>query len=225
MQEKPGTTAKSPFSGRRRLIVRAVLACAIAGGVLWVYGMAGFKRNPEEEKTCLDAIEIVKRIAPLARGEMAALTVAAKPSRVPNLAFLDAQGRELKLQDWRERVVLLNLWATWCVPCRTEMPALDALQGKVGGPGFQVVAVNIDTRDPDKPKAWLKEVGIQRLAYFADPQAKIFQDLKVAGRAFGMPTTLLIDPEGCELATLAGPADWGSEDAVKVVQEAQKRKR
>jgi hypothetical protein len=86
------------------------------------------------------------------------------------------------------------------------MPALDALQGKLGGPDFEVVAVNIDTRDPQKPKQFLKDVGVSRLAYYADPSARIFQDLKVAGRAFGMPTTLIVDGRGCEIASLAGPA-------------------
>jgi hypothetical protein len=100
------------------------------------------------------------------------------------------------------------------------MPALDALEAKLGGPAFEVVTVNIDTRDPDKPRTWLKEVGIGRLAYYADPSAKVFQDLKVAGRAAGMPTTLLIDPSGCEIGTLAGPADWASEDAVKLISAA-----
>ena len=94
------------------------------------------------------------------------------------------------------------------------------LQAKLGGPDFEVVAVNIDTRDPDKPKAWLKEVGIDRLAYYADNSAKVFQDLKAVGKAFGMPTTLLVDPNGCELATLAGPAEWASDDAVKLVTAA-----
>ncbi len=89
------------------------------------------------------------------------------------------------------------------------MPALDALQQRLGGPGFEVVAVNIDTRDPDKPKAWLKEVGVQKLAYYADPAAKSFQDLKSIGRAFGMPTTLLIDPKGCEIANDCRPCRMG----------------
>ena len=75
--------------------------------------------------------------------------------------------------------MLLNLWATWCVPCRKEMPALDALERKLGGADFQVVAVNIDTRDPDKPKRFLSEIGVGKLAYFADASAKVFQDLKV----------------------------------------------
>jgi hypothetical protein len=100
------------------------------------------------------------------------------------------------------------------------MPALDALQGKLGGPAFEVVAVNIDTRDPEKPKNWLRDVGVDRLAYYADNTAKVFQDLKAVGKAFGMPTTLIVDPNGCELAYLAGPAEWASDDAVKLVSAA-----
>jgi hypothetical protein len=100
------------------------------------------------------------------------------------------------------------------------MPALDALQGKLGSDKFEVVAVNIDTRNLDKPKAWLGEIGIARLGYYADSSAKVFQDLKAIGKAIGMPTTLLIDPNGCELGTLAGPAEWASEDAVKLIEAA-----
>jgi thiol-disulfide isomerase/thioredoxin len=100
------------------------------------------------------------------------------------------------------------------------MPALDALQKKLGGPKFEVVALNIDTRDPEKPKTWLKEVGVAGLNYYADPNAKAFQDLKVIGRAVGLPTSILIDGAGCEIGYLAGPAEWGSEDAVKLVQAA-----
>ena len=137
-----------------------------------------------------------------------------------DLAFRDGAGQERKLSDWNDKTVLLNLWATWCVPCKKEMPALDALQKKLGGADFEVVAVNIDTRDPQKPKAWLKETGIGALAYYADPTARIFQDLKEKGRAFGMPTTLLIDRNGCEIATLAGPAEWASGDAINFIEKA-----
>ena len=129
-------------------------------------------------------------------------------------------GKQTSLADWRGKTVLLNLWATWCVPCRKEMPALETLQQKLGGPNFEVVAINIDTRDTEKPKAWLKEVGIERLGYYADSSAKVFQDLKAVGRAFGMPTTLLIDRNGCELGTLAGPAEWASDDALKLIEAA-----
>ena len=115
---------------------------------------------------------------------------------------------------------LLNLWATWCVPCRREMPALDALQAKLGGPKFQVVAVNIDTRDPAKPLAFLKQIGVTHLAYFTDESAQVFEDLKTAGKAFGMPTTLIVDPKGCEIGDMAGPAEWASDDGVKLVSAA-----
>ena len=217
----PADHAASSFRRHRWLIAGAV-AAALLAGLAGVYGIGGLQRNAGADAGCQAAVDIARRIAPLARGEVAALTVADKPFRVPELSFQDADSAQRQLKDWRGRFVLLNLWATWCVPCRQEMPALDSLESKLGGQDFQVVAVNIDTRDPDKPKSWLKEVGITRLAYFADPQAKVFQDLKVVGRAFGMPTTLLIDPQGCEIGTLAGPADWSSDDALKLLVAAKR---
>jgi len=219
MKAPPDNRETGPNRRRTGLIAGALAAGALAG-IAGVYGIGGLLRNAGGDPACQPAVDIAKRIAPLARGEVAAVNVASKPFRVPELTFQDASGGQRSLQDWRGRVVLLNLWATWCVPCRKEMPALDALQAKLGGPGFEVVAVNIDTRDAEKPKAWLKEVGIRRLAYYADPEAKVFQDLKAAGRAFGMPTTLLIDTQGCEIGTIAGPAEWASDDAVKLVQAA-----
>ena len=184
-----------------------------------VYGIEHLRGNPADA-ACRPAVETGRRIAPLVHGEVAALTVAHKPFRVPDLAFSDATAHAHTLAEWQGRTVLLNLWATWCVPCRKEMPALDALEEKLGGPGFEVVAVNIDTRDPDKPRAWLKDVGVTRLAYYSDPSAKVFQDLKLAGKAFGMPTTLLVDRAGCEIGDIAGPAEWASDDGVKLVSAA-----
>jgi thiol-disulfide isomerase/thioredoxin len=163
-------------------------------------------------------MELARKVAPFAKGEVAAVNIAKGPLKVPDLAFQDASGKPLTLENWRGRTVLLNLWATWCVPCRKEMPSLDALQAQLGGPDFEVVTVNIDTRDPEKPKTWLKEVGVSKLAYYADPAAKTFQDLKAVGRAFGMPTTLLIGPQGCEIGTIAGPAEWASDDAIQLIK-------
>jgi thiol-disulfide isomerase/thioredoxin len=116
--------------------------------------------------------------------------------------------------------VLVNLWATWCVPCRKEMPALDDLQTKLGGKDFEVVAINIDTRDAEKPKNFLKDANLTRLGYFSDQKAKVFQDLKSIGKALGMPTSVLVDGHGCEIATIAGPAEWASEDAIKLIKAA-----
>ena len=205
----------------KRLVM--VLAGGVAGvvvGLAGVYGIATLTGNAGGDAACRPAVELARKLAPLARGEVAAVKVAKSGLKVPGLAFQDAAGRPLTLEHWRGRTVLLNLWATWCVPCRKEMPALDALEKKLGGPGFEVVAVNIDTRDPDKPKAFLKELGIEKLAYYDDPTAKTFQDLKEIGRAFGMPTTMLVDRQGCELGTIAGPAEWASDDAVKLIQAA-----
>ena len=143
--------------------------------------------------------------------------MATAPLRLPDLAFDDADGKPKKLSDWRGRTVLVNLWATWCVPCRKEMPALDRLQTKLGGKDFEVVAINIDTRDPEKPKNFLKDAKLTRIGYFSDEKAKVFQDLKAVGRALGMPTSVLVDGQGCEIATIAGPAEWDSDDAVKLI--------
>ena len=204
--------------GRLRLI-SAAAAMAILVVLAGVYGIARLRSNPADA-ACQAAVDTAKRIAPLAHGEVAALAVAQTPFRVPNLAFKDSTGADKTLADWRGRTVLFNLWATWCVPCRREMPALDALESKLGGPDFAVVAVNIDTRDPQKPLAFLKEVGVTHLAYYSDPSARVFEDLKTAGKAFGMPTTLIVDRSGCEIGTMAGPAEWASDDGVKLVSAA-----
>ncbi|HVY57196.1 MAG TPA: TlpA disulfide reductase family protein [Xanthobacteraceae bacterium] len=190
----------------------------LLAGLAAVYGL-GLGRNAGDP-ACREALETARHIAPLARGEVAAVTVASEARRLPALTFQDASGAQKSLSDWHGRTVLLNLWATWCVPCRKEMPALNTLESELGGPNFEVVAVNIDTRDPGKPKSWLQQIGVDRLAYYADPNARIFQDLKAIGKAFGMPTTLLVDPNGCEIASLAGPAEWASGDALKLVKTA-----
>jgi thiol-disulfide isomerase/thioredoxin len=208
------------YARKRLAVIVAGGIAGLAAGLAAVYGIATLAGNPAALAACRPAVERAKQVAPLARGEVAAFAPATRPLAIPALSFADASGTAHKLAEWRGRTVLFNLWATWCVPCRKEMPALDALQRTLGGPNFEVVTVNIDTRDPAKPKAWLQEVGIGTLAYYADPSAKVFQELKTVGRAVGLPTTLLIDPAGCEIGHLAGPAEWGSEDAVRLVRAA-----
>ena len=217
MPELP--TPSTAATRRIPLAIGAVLIGA-AIGFAGVYGIGGLKRNAADDTACRGAVDLARKLAPLAHGEVAALTMATAPLQLPDLAFEDASGRPKKLSDWRGRTVLVNLWATWCVPCRKEMPALEGLQTRLGGPNFEVVAINIDTRDPQKPKNFLKEAQLTRLGYFSDEKAKVFQDLKAVGRALGMPTSVLIDGQGCEIATIAGPADWDSDDAVKLITAA-----
>jgi len=209
----PAPTRRIPY------VIGTVLIGALIG-LAGVYGFGGLKRNASGDSACASAVNLSQRIAPLAHGEVAALTMATAPLKLPDLTFDDAEGKPKKLSDWRGHTVLVNLWATWCVPCRREMPALDRLQGKLGGKDFQVVAINIDTRDPEKPKNFLKEAKLTNLGYFSDEKAKVFQDLKAIGRALGMPTSVLVDAKGCEIATIAGPAEWDSDDAVKLIQAA-----
>jgi thiol-disulfide isomerase/thioredoxin len=204
----------------RRPALLAGLAVGVAGliGAAALYGGAGHGNAPTGQ--CQASQALAARLKPLARGEVAGLVVPQSPRELPALAFKDPEGKPLSLADYRGRTVLLNLWATWCVPCRKEMPALDRLQAELGGANFTVVAINMDSRDPEKPKEWLKTNNITRLAYLADPEGKVFQTLRSIGRATGLPTTLLIDKSGCLLAHLDGPAEWASDDATVLIRAA-----
>jgi thiol-disulfide isomerase/thioredoxin len=203
----------------RRLPI--VIGTVLVGAVVGFAGIYGFGLGKAGgDPYCAATVDLARKIAPLAHGEVAAVTMATKGLKLPDLAFEDADGKPHKLSDWRGKTVLVNLWATWCVPCRKEMPALEGLQTKLQGPNFEVVAINIDTRDPEKPKNFLKEANLTRIGSFYDEKAKVFQDLKAAGRALGMPTSVLVDPKGCEIGTIAGPAEWDSEDAIKLVKAA-----
>jgi thiol-disulfide isomerase/thioredoxin len=131
-----------------------------------------------------------------------------------------SSSKPMTLADHAGKTVLMNLWATWCAPCRAEMPALDALQKKKGGDKFEVVAVNVDTGDDIKPKKFLSEIGIQSLGYYRDNTLGLFETLKKDGLALGLPVTLLIDKDGCLLASMNGPAEWSSDDARKLIDKA-----
>ncbi|RTL53539.1 MAG: TlpA family protein disulfide reductase [Bradyrhizobiaceae bacterium] len=215
------TDKDQPRTARRRFpITFAAVVIAVLAGCLGIYGIGGLIRNASGDPACQPATDLAKKIAPLAQGEVAALTMATAPLRIPDLSFNDGAGKTRQLSEWRGKTVLVNLWATWCVPCRKEMPALDELQGKLGGPKFDVVAINIDTRDPERPRNFLKDANLTHLGFFTDVRAKVFQDLKNIGRALGMPTSVLIDGEGCEIATIAGPAEWASDDAINLIKAA-----
>ncbi|WP_393978685.1 thiol:disulfide interchange protein TlpA [Xanthobacter nonsaccharivorans] len=215
------------------LIALATAAGAVAGA-LALYGMNRLHGNAPAVQTagavpaaaaatdqaCKGAVEAAASLKGLAKGEIAAMAVATEPRRLPPLTFADAEGKPVSLADFKGRLLLVNLWATWCVPCRKEMPSLDRLQGTLGGPDFQVVAINLDTKGPEKPRAFLSEIGVSHLAFFTDPATKTFQALRGVGRGVGLPTTLIVDRSGCELAYLAGPAEWASEEAQAFVKAA-----
>jgi thiol-disulfide isomerase/thioredoxin len=154
-------------------------------------------------------------------GEIAALALAREPQPLPELSFTGPDGQPKTLADFRGRTLLVNLWATWCVPCRQEMPALDRLEAAMGSKDFEVVAINIDTTKLDRPKAFLDEIKVKNLNFYANPTTSVFQSLKQAGKAQGLPTTVLIDRQGCEIGTMAGSAEWDSPEALALLKAAQ----
>jgi thiol-disulfide isomerase/thioredoxin len=197
------------------------LLIAGVAGVALIGALFMFSSNDDEAlAACPASSERLTEVAPQAVGEVAALIVPKAPERLGDLTFNDANGNPTTLADFKGKTVLLNLWATWCAPCREEMPALDRLQATLGSDKFEVVAVNIDTGGGDKARAFLDEIGVEELGFYADHSMQIFQDLRRRGRAFGMPTTVLIDTDGCELGTMSGPAHWDSEDAMLLIRAA-----
>ncbi|ESR24179.1 thiol:disulfide interchange protein TlpA [Lutibaculum baratangense] len=214
-----GTPTETKAAPRRRTTMLAGGALAVVLGAAAVYGI-GFATGNGEAAACAADPATLAALGERARGEVAAVIVPDAPDPLPEMRFSDEDGSERALSEWKGKVVLLNLWATWCVPCREEMPALDTLQAELGGQDFEVVAVNLDRGDAEKPRKFLAETGIEHLALYRDPGNEIFSTLKSRGRAFGLPTTLLVDAEGCEIGHLPGPADWASGDALDLVRAA-----
>jgi len=139
------------------------------------------------------------------------------PRPLPELRFVDGDGRSRTIADFRGRLVLLNLWATWCVPCRIEMPTLDRLQAMLGSPDFEVVALSIDRKGQPAVKAFYGELGLKALHVYVDPDAKAARVLDV----LGIPTTLLVDRMGREIGRVIGPAEWDSPEVVKLLRRYQ----
>ena len=162
-----------------------ILAGGVAGvavGLAGVYGIGRVAGNAAVDPACRPAVETARRIAPLARGEVAAVTaVADAPIRLPDLAFRTPTAPSARSPTGAAAPCCSISGPPGACPAARRCRRSTRCRRKLGGADFEVVAVNIDTRDPDKPRAWLKEVGIERLAYYADPSAKVFQDLK-AGR-------------------------------------------
>lgn len=132
------------------------------------------------------------------------------PQDVANFRFVTEDGTWMDLEGFRGRVILVNVWATWCPPCVKEMPTLDALQGALGGPEFEVVALSIDNAGPDVVRDFFDRIGVRNLNMYVDETMLSFTALRVVG----LPTTLLINAEGKEIGRLIGPAEWNDPEMV-----------
>ncbi len=140
---------------------------------------------------------------------------AAAPQALPGLSFTGADGKQRHLSEWRGKVVLLNLWATWCAPCKVEMPSLDRLQAKLGGDAFSVLALSVDRTGIEKPAAFFSGNGITHLAVYNDGESAATGALRVSG----LPVSVILDSQGREVARLTGPADWDNPAIIAKVEE------
>lgn len=221
----------SRFFPAPRLILAALVAGALAGAVaVYVSESRSGNNAPaqaavgerKDDVACAAKSDRAKKVAASATGEVAALLPADPPQSLKSLAFNGPDGKPMTIADHAGKTVLLNLWATWCAPCRAEMPALDALQKEKGSDAFQVIAVNVDAGDDVKPKKFLSDTGVATLGYYRDSTMALFNDLKKRGLALGLPVTMLVDGEGCLIAHMNGPAEWSGPDARRLVETALK---
>lgn len=149
----------------------------------------------------------------LREGSMKKLAFAAEPSAVPSTTFTDSAGGEHSLADWQGKYVLANFWATWCAPCRKELPALDALNRDFGGDRFEVVTIATGRNPVPAIERLFTEVGVESLPILLDPKQALSRDMGV----LGLPVSVIIDPEGREIARMSGDAEWNSDSARAIV--------
>lgn len=186
-----------------------VLALVGVAAVLYVIGAASFK--PKQDASLAD----------LKRGGLEKLSLTTPPTAAPDIAFTGPDGKEVTLAHFKGQVVVLNLWATWCAPCKEEMPTLAALQAAYAVQPVQVIALSVD-KDADLPKVHAQLAATPPLKLYRDPAYRMAFGLKP--RAIGFPTTIIYDRQGRERARLLGAADWSSPEARELVERLLREK-
>lgn len=208
---------RTRFVRNARVGTAAIVAVALVAGI---YVTLGGEGNRAVSAACKEAEPVAAALDPLVGGELAAFQVADSPKLLSDLGFKGANGEAMTLGAFQGKVALVNLWATWCGPCKKEMPALGRLEAALGGAEFSVAPISIDTADPERPAAFLKEIGVENLPLYTDRSTAIFEELKVRGIAVGLPVTVLLDRNGCSLGHINGPAEWDSPDGQELIRAA-----
>jgi thiol-disulfide isomerase/thioredoxin len=155
-----------------------------------------------------------QNLEPFVSGELANFSLRETRRELPELTFVDRDNKIIKLSDFQGQVILLNFWATWCAPCKREMPSLDRLQGDLQSDDFQVLAVGQDQKGIEKVTTFLNDLGIKNLAPYNDDTLKGARRLGI----YGLPGTMLIDRKGLEIGRLIGPAEWDSDEAKAMIR-------
>ena len=212
---------------RQIAIMIGCVAGLLAAG--WgIYSITGEENNPNSahvvaEQSDSNKVDLPEQIPSrvtkdLSKGKLAAFVVKPKRKPIADVEFTDEEGRLRSISQWRGRVVLLNLWATWCGPCRKEMPHLAKLQKMLGSDEFEVVALSVDRKGAEASAKFLIDIEATALKLYIDSTAKVLGPLQ----AVGLPATFLIDRQGNEIGRLLGPADWASPDALRLILTALK---
>jgi thiol-disulfide isomerase/thioredoxin len=175
--------------------------------------------NAASANSCPINVAAAQIVGAAAVGELAALNGTGQGRGYADMAFKDETGKAMTMADFSGKSLLVNFWASWCVPCREEMPALDEIATDYNSDKFMVVPINLDIGDSglEKAQQFLDEGQFKNLPLYADNTFTAFDRLKREAVAVGLPATLLLDPEGCELAVLQGPAEWHSKDGRAVI--------
>ncbi len=223
----PQNTAPTKSGTHPILIGIIVAGLGLAAGA-GVYAFLGGKSNSSQTVVAANGATgecaldetLRAKLDNAAGGEVAAFKAVDRPYSVTTFKFNDVDGKPKTFADWKGRTVLFNLWATWCAPCRAEMPALEALNKELGSDAFEVVPVSVDLGDSERPKGFYEEIGLKDMGFYHDPKLATLNALKREGLAFGLPATLLVSTEGCVLGTLNGPAEWAGNDAKKLIKAA-----
>ncbi|SFZ85731.1 Thiol-disulfide isomerase or thioredoxin [Devosia enhydra] len=208
---------QKPAGSRNR---RLALVALSGAGLALAAGLWLSNAGSPNAAQCPAMAEAATRIDAASTGELAALQATGFGRGFADLAFTDAEGKPVSIADFAGKGLLVNFWASWCVPCREEMPALEALAARHNGADFMVLPINLDigADGGEKARAFLEEGNWPNLPLYADATFRAFDRLKTEGVAIGLPATLLLDTEGCELAVLQGPAHWDSPDGDRVVE-------
>lgn len=191
---------------------RNLLIMGVALAIMTIAALVVYSRFTAEEPMP-PAPQANGKAALGAVGQFVALDT---PVAAPDLKFTDEQGKALALSDFRGKVIVLNLWATWCTPCLAEMPMLDRLQHQLGDQGAIVIALSLDRGGKDAVEAFYRQADIRNLGVFLDPSMRAISE----ARTSGLPTTLLIDANGMELGRVTGPMEWDAPAAVDLVRKA-----
>jgi thiol-disulfide isomerase/thioredoxin len=212
----PETSTTQP-NGRNRWFLPVTLGVAGLAVAIAAWFYLG---NAAQAQSCPVQSAAAQIVDTAATGELAAVLGTGTGRGYQDMAFKDESGADMTLADFEGKALLVNFWASWCVPCREEMPALDAIATEFNSERFEVVPINLDIGEDGlaKAQAFLDEGQFENLPLYADNTFAAFDRLRREAVAAGLPATLLLDPEGCELAILQGPAEWHSEDGRAVVQ-------